>query len=281
MRLLELATFAAVAAAGALFVLLARRFPYNHGQPALRRGFWIDFVLYCFVQSYVLGLVIGRLIQALDARTGLSRLHLVGSWPILAQLAFFLVVHDLYIYLFHRLQHGWPVLWRVHEAHHSVPQVDWLSGVRSHALEILVNQTVEFAPIVLLGAAPQVAVLKGAVSAIWGMFIHSNVDVRLGRLQYLVNGPEMHRWHHADDPAAYGRNFATKLAIWDWLFGTAYFPDRGRRKAYRYGLSYVEYPERFPLDYLVQQAYAFRRSLGSGGGEPEAEAGPGSGTGAA
>jgi sterol desaturase/sphingolipid hydroxylase (fatty acid hydroxylase superfamily) len=111
---------------------------------------------------------------------------------------------------------------------------------------------------VLLGAAPQVAVLKGAVSAIWGMFIHSNVDVRLGALQYVINGPEMHRWHHAIDRAAYGKNFSTKLAVWDWIFGTAYFPDPARSKASGYGLDYAEYPEHFPVDYLVQQAYAFR-----------------------
>ena len=258
MSAVELGTLAAVVGAGGAFALLERRYPYNPGQRLLRRGFWIDLIEYGFVQSYVLGVVIGRLIAALDAHTGLSRLSLVGSWPVAAQLAFFVVTHDLYIYLFHRLQHRSLLLWRIHEAHHSVANVDWLSGVRSHVLEILINQTVEFAPIVLLGAAPQVAVLKGAVSAIWGMFIHSNLDVRLGKLQYLLNGPEMHRWHHAVDQAAYGKNFSTKLAVWDWMFGTAYFPDPAVRKAPRFGLSYAEYPERFPVDYVVQQAWAFR-----------------------
>ena len=258
MSAVERWTFAAVVGAGALFVFLERRYPYNRGQRLLRPGFWIDFLLYGFVQSYVLGIVIGRVIQALDAHTGLSRLALVASWPVLGQLAFFVVTHDLYIYLFHRLQHRSLLLWRIHEAHHSVANVDWLSGVRSHVLEILINQTVEFAPIVLLGAAPQVAVLKGAVSAIWGMFIHSNVDARLGPLRYVLNGPEMHRWHHAVVQEAYGKNFGTKLTIWDWMFRTAYCPPG--RKAPRYGLSYTEYPEHFPEDYFVQQAYAFRAS---------------------
>ena len=66
-------------------------------------------------------------------------------------MAFFFVVHDFYIYWFHRLQHRSAILWRIHEAHHATPEVDWLSGSRSHALEILINQTVEFAPIFLLG----------------------------------------------------------------------------------------------------------------------------------
>lgn len=271
MNYLELWTLAAVVAAGAGFTLLERWFPYNTGQKVLRTGFWIDIVLYCFVQSYVMGIIIGRVIQALDAHTGLSRLGLVGGWPLTAQLAFFVVTHDLYIYGFHRLQHRTPFLWRLHEAHHSVPQVDWLSGVRSHALEILINQTIEFAPIVLLGAPPAVAVLKGAISAIWGMLIHSNLDLRLGKLQYVINGPEMHRWHHATDPQAYDRNFSTKLALWDWLFGTAYFPDPAVRKAEAYGLSYVQYPEQFPLGYFVQQAYAFRRVVLASGDRSDAE----------
>jgi sterol desaturase/sphingolipid hydroxylase (fatty acid hydroxylase superfamily) len=173
----------------------------------------------------------------------------MGGWPVLAQVAFLVVTHDLYIYWFHRMQHRFPLLWRIHEAHHATADVDWLSGARSHALEILVNQTVEFAPILLLGAAPEVALIKGTVSALWGMYIHSNIDVRSGRLQWFVNGPEMHRWHHAIEIRD-GVNFATKFALWDWLFGTARALD-GRKPS---GFGIVE---PFPTGFLAQQAYAF------------------------
>lgn len=254
----ELASLAVVVLAALGFIAAERRKPYNPGQRTFRPGFWNDLLLYGLAQSYLLGLVIGRVIGLIDTHTGWSRLRVVTAWPILGQVVFFLVIHDLYIYLFHRLQHRSPRLWRLHEAHHSVKDVDWLSGVRSHSLEILINQTVEFTPIILLGAAPQVAVFKGAISAIWGMFIHSNLDVRLGPLQYLINGPEMHRWHHATDPAAFNKNFATKLAIWDWLFGTAFFPDPAARKAGDYGLADIEFPEQFPSGYFVQHALAFR-----------------------
>lgn len=263
--------FGATAAAAIAFIGLERVLPYNPGQAFARPGFWVDLVLYSFVQSWLLAVVIGRLIALLDAGSGLSRLSLVSRWPLPAQLAFFVVSHDLYIYLMHRAQHASPFLWRFHEAHHSVPQVDWLSGVRSHPVEILVNQTIEFAPIVLLGAAPEVAPIKGAVSAIWGMLIHSNLDLRLGPLRYLVNGPGMHRWHHADLAEAYGKNFATKLAIWDWLFGTAFLPDVKERKAKRYGLGY----EGFPRGYVSQVVRAFGPgpfSRRSGSGPIRAEA---------
>jgi sterol desaturase/sphingolipid hydroxylase (fatty acid hydroxylase superfamily) len=103
---------------------------------------------------------------------------------------------------------------------------------------------VEFAPIVLLGANPVIAIWKSVVSGLWGMFIHTNFDARMGRLQYLVNGPEMHRWHHADDPEAFESNYGTKFAFWDWVFGTAYFPDPHKQMAQSYGMGpgFEEYP---------------------------------------
>jgi sterol desaturase/sphingolipid hydroxylase (fatty acid hydroxylase superfamily) len=106
-------------------------------------------------------------------------------------------------------------------------------------------------PLILL-ADPEVAVIKGMVDAVWGMYIHSNIRVRTGRLQFVLNGPEMHRWHHASDVDAYDRNFSTKLAIWDWLFGTAWLP-RDRMPS-GYGLD----AEDFPTTYLMQQFYATR-----------------------
>jgi sterol desaturase/sphingolipid hydroxylase (fatty acid hydroxylase superfamily) len=242
----------AVLIAALLLVALERRLPYRAGQRLFRAGFWSDLLLYGLVQSYVLGWVINHVVDAIDRATGWSRLALVGGWPLGAQLAFFVVTHDLYIYGFHRLQHRVPLLWRIHEAHHSGRDVDWLSGARSHALEILVNQTIEFAPIVLLGAHPSVVTAKLAIDSVWGMYIHSNVDARPGWWSRILTGPELHRWHHATDPVDV--NFATKLAIWDWLFGTAHLPVG--RKPEGYGLTGVS---DFPRGYFRQQAAAFRR----------------------
>src|SRR5499427_1305168 len=187
----------AIVVSAVILIALERWRPYDPRQRLLRAGLWDDLLGYALVQSYLLGLLIARVTSWLDGATGLSRLHLVSAWPVAAQVLFFLVTHDLYIYLFHRLQHRSSLLWRIHEAHHSTGDVDWLSGSRSHALEILINQTIEFAPIVLLGAAPEVALIKVTIDALWGMYIHSNIDVRSGRLQWVLNGPEMHRWHHA------------------------------------------------------------------------------------
>jgi sterol desaturase/sphingolipid hydroxylase (fatty acid hydroxylase superfamily) len=247
----EILSPAIVLVAALVIIALERIFPYDRGQPVFRAGFFNDLVFYALVQSYLLGLVIDRIIIALDDASGLSRLHLVSDWPIGVQLAFFVVTHDLYIYLFHRLQHRVPLLWRIHEAHHSGRQVDWLSGARSHSLEILINQTIEFVPIVLLGAHPDVVFMKLALDSAWGMYIHSNIGARPTWLSRVLVGPELHRWHHATD--LIDVNFGTKLAFWDRLFGTAYLP--ADRKPSGYGLLEAGYPSGF----LAQQLFAFRR----------------------
>jgi sterol desaturase/sphingolipid hydroxylase (fatty acid hydroxylase superfamily) len=247
-----------IVASVGVFVVLERLLPYDPDEKVLRDGFWTDLLLYTFVQSYVLALLIAELTRRIDTAAGLSRLKLVSAWPLAAQVAFFVITHDLYIYLFHRLQHRSPWLWRLHEAHHSTRSVDWLAGSRSHALEILINQTIEFAPMVLLGASPDAMLIKGMIGAVWGMYIHANVGVRTGRLQWVINGPEAHRWHHAVDPDAHNKNFATKLAVWDRLFGTAWIPEN--RKPAGYGLTDVA----FPKGYVAQHLFAFR-PLESGG----------------
>ncbi len=165
------------------------------------------------------------------------------------QLVFFLFQHDFVVYWWHRYMHINKYLWRIHEPHHSGREVDQFSGSRAHVFEAIIMGTMEFAPMVLLGASPETIVYKGALDAVWGMYIHSNIDVRMGWLQKVINGPEMHRWHHCRD--VHNINFATKLAIWDWLFGTAYMPEG--KKPERYGID-VEWPGNL----VKQQMIAFR-----------------------
>ncbi|MEE9449339.1 MAG: sterol desaturase family protein, partial [Ignavibacteriaceae bacterium] len=245
----EITSTVIIVSAALLFIILERIFPYKRGQKIFREGFFDDFALYSIAQSYILGIIIfGYIIRFIDNSTGISRLNLFEDVPVWFQLLFFLITHDLYIYWMHRWQHKNKYLWRIHEAHHSPKKVDWLSGSRSHALEIFLNQTIEFLPIVLLGSPVEVIAYKAAISAVWGMHIHSNINLQTGNLQKIINGPEMHRWHHSTGKGR-NRNYATKFAFWDWIFGTAYLPDY---KPDEYGLKTY-----FPAHYFMQTIYAF------------------------
>lgn len=242
------ASFAIVG--GALVIIALERWrPYDK-QRLFRAGFASDLIWYALIQSAILSVVINGLVRLIDQATGASRHGLVSDWPFAAQLALFIVSHDFYIYWFHRAQHRFPLLWRLHEAHHSAREVDWLAGSRSHALEITINQTIEVAAMVLLGASVEVMLWKGVISVVWGMWIHANIDVRSGWLQYVINGPEVHRWHHAIEYKPPGKNFGTKFAFWDYLFGTV---DRPANKPSGYGLS-----DPYPSGFFAQQLFAFR-----------------------
>lgn len=74
-------------------------------------------------------------------------------------------------------------------------------------------------------------------------------------MKYLFNHPEMHIWHHSHDlpeDRRFGINFGLTLAIWDFIFGTAYIPHNG--KEIKLGFPGVE---SFPDNFISQTAYGF------------------------
>jgi sterol desaturase/sphingolipid hydroxylase (fatty acid hydroxylase superfamily) len=238
-----------------VIVTLERFFPYKAGLSFFRKGFWIDFVWYTLIQSFFLKILIfDWIIAPLKTSLGLAESGYLSFLPIPVLLVLFLITHDFYIYWFHRFQHSNRWLWRTHEAHHSVEEVDWLAGSRSHMAEILINQTIEFLPIFFLldvETAAVVVPLKALMDALWGQFIHANIKIKWGKWGYIINGPELHLWHHADHPEVYHANFSTKFSVWDWLFGTAWRPGFPPS---RYGVWY-----RFPRDWFAQHVFSFYR----------------------
>ncbi len=240
----------------AFFSIIERFYPYNQKLPYFRKGYWIDLIWYTFIQSFFLKILIFDLIIApTKTALGLSEMGYISHWPIWLLVIFFIITHDFYIYWFHRLQHSNKWFWRTHEAHHSVEHVDWLAGSRSHIVEIIINQTIEFAPIFFLldnETAAIVVPIKALSDALFGQFIHANLKVNLGKLGYIINGPTMHQWHHAEHIEVYHANFATKFSFFDWIFGTAYAPEN--KKPEKYGLWYE-----FPRGWFMQHVFSVYR----------------------
>lgn len=246
-----------ILACWAVFIIAWERIsPYRKGLPFFREGFWVDLVWYTIIQSYFLKIVIfDYIIMPVQKSFDWSHIQFVSQWPIAVQVLFFLVTHDLYIYLFHRFQHSSKFFWRTHEAHHSGKQIDFLSGSRSHIVEILINQTIEFAPIIILGADPMVVPIKAMLDAMFGMFIHANINVKMGKLKYFFNSPELHLWHHANYQEVFHANFSTKFSVWDHLFGTVYDPGFAPgNEPENWGLHYD-----YPKDYFLQHAFSVKR----------------------
>jgi sterol desaturase/sphingolipid hydroxylase (fatty acid hydroxylase superfamily) len=219
-----------------LFVLVVpfeRLFP-RHCQPLRRPGLGTD-LAYALAQPLltVVGLVVGLGIGVLSLAwvPGLVLRPLVAAVGPAPRIVLGFLLFDLAAYWVHRWSHEVPFLWRFHMVHHSSQHLDWISGLRSHPLDgALIGVPVAF----LLGAGftPQVAALPAALLLILGIFAHANVRWRWRPLQRIVQTPEMHHWHHADDPAAHNRNYTGLLPLWDMLFGTFYLPPDRRPEVY-------------------------------------------------
>lgn len=165
------------------------------------------------------------------------------AWPVAVQVIVMMLAADFARYWLHRAMHALRPLWRLHAVHHVPDKLYWLNVGRFHPLEKALQYLLDAAPFVLLGVSPEVLSLYFVFYAINGFFQHSNCRVRLGWLNALVAGPELHRWHHAKPPQTCDVNFGNNLIVWDLLFGTRYLPRR--RSVRRLGIAGWSVPTGF------------------------------------
>ena len=135
-----------------------------------------------------------------------------------AEVAVGLLLFELGGYVYHRLAHAVPALWRLHEIHHSSETMDWLASFRQHPLEVVLVTLAQNAPLVLLGVplGAHATVLVGLKLAT--VFVHSNIRVPIGPLRFVVATPRFHHRHHQRGGAV--ANFASFLPFIDLLFGS-------------------------------------------------------------
>jgi sterol desaturase/sphingolipid hydroxylase (fatty acid hydroxylase superfamily) len=178
--------------------------------------------------------------------------------PMIAQLFLALAIAEFGGYWGHRLMHERPLLFRVHAVHHSAHRIYFMTAARNHAAEVIFLATLALFPLLILGAGEVVIGLVAGFSGIHYMLQHANIDIRLGPVNYIINGPEMHRFHHSRDLSEANANYSGVLLLWDWVFGTIFRPAPGNAPPIDVGLT--DMPA-FPQGFWGQLASPFRRSL--------------------
>ena len=84
---------------------------------------------------------------------------------------------DFVRYAVHWAEHHVPILWRMHQVHHSDPDFDLSTGARVHPLETVLVQGATLAAVALL-APPVAAVLAvELVTCFQVFFAHANVSM--------------------------------------------------------------------------------------------------------
>ena len=147
----------------------------------------------------------------------------VLSWPgwIEGLLAFLIL--DFAIYLQHVITHAVPLLWRLHQVHHTDLDVDLTTGIRFHPIEIVLSALYKAAIVTVLGIDPWIVILFEAVLNASAVYTHGNVRVpeRLdAMLRWAFCTPDMHRVHHSVIPEETNSNFGFFLSVWDRACGT-------------------------------------------------------------
>ena len=248
------------------FFLLELVKPWNEQQARFRKDFWLDF-FYMFFNFFLFSLVIYNAasnVVVLFFNKALSSIGItnlvaleVMSWPIWAHLLLGFLVRDFVQWNVHRLLHRVPALWEFHKVHHSVEEMGFAAHLRYHWMETIVYRSIEYIPLALIGIGLRDFFIIHIFTLAVGHFNHSNIRVNLGPLKYILNNPQMHKWHHAYHipvQRRYGVNFGITLSLWDYLFGTNYIPYDG--KEIRLGFPGVE---RFPQTFWKQLTYGFSR----------------------
>ncbi len=213
---------------------LERVFQRKPAQEIVRADFVQDLFWLVFNTQYVswgIAIVTVHLATWFDVtflHLGLPRpesIALLSSWPLWGQFLVFYVFRDFLEWNVHRLLHRVPWLWRFHKLHHSIEQLDWLSTFRAHWSEAIIYKVITYLPLVILGVDSRVIFAILVTSLFIQELIHANLAWTFGPFRFLITSPRFHAWHH--DVKLYGKsgqNFAIDLPIWDWIFGTAYWP---------------------------------------------------------
>ena len=242
-----LATYLPVTIGTLLIIWLEVRMPYRvswkpSGKEVAEDSAFLALVHVVWPKLLSIGVAFA-LFELWTGRDWLSYAIWPREWPIPLQAIAMALVVDSTRYWLHRISHEWEPLWRFHAVHHSPHRLYTLNVGRFHPIDKSLQFLLDALPFIVMGVPSAVLSLYFVFYAVNGFFQHSNVDVKLGLLNYLMSGPELHRWHHSMIKEESNHNYGNHLIVWDWLFGTRYLPSD--REVEELGLINRRYPTGF------------------------------------
>lgn len=254
-----LASYLAVLAGAALITLHEIKLPYREAWKPAVGEVGVDAVFMVAVQVMLPYLLSISVVIALSEFLQSKGVVVAQIWPqnlpVWLQAGLMLLAADFPRYWLHRAFHKLKFMWRFHAVHHSPHRLYWLNVGRFHPIEKAIQYAVDALPFILLGVSKEVLAAYFVFYAINGFFQHSNCRIRLGPLNYVVSGPELHRWHHSKAASESDNNFGNNLIVWDLLFGTRFLP-KGRQVG---SLGLLN--RKYPMGFITQMKSPFVSDL--------------------
>lgn len=260
-RMLLVYAFAFVVSFG-LFSLLSQLYPNVRGQKLLRTGIRVDAiywflipVIYVQISQWALvAISFVFFVNVLEARQFTQHgLELFVHIPLVIQFFISILLMNLVEYGSHRVFHG-RTLWKFHAIHHAPEELDWLSGVRLHPVNMLAHSILAGTLVFALGFSPIIYVLRFPFDVFYAGMVHANLNWTFGPLRYIFASPVFHRFHHTSPKDGGERNFAPNFSFIDVIFGTFYMPEG--RIPETFGVI-----EKVPETFWGQLAYPFRKNI--------------------
>jgi len=256
---LIVATYVPVTVTALLIIYLEYSNPYRGPWQPSRQEIAIDGIYMVLIQillprllGFGVSLMLLYAFQSSEFQLAIPWPH---DWSVISQAVLMLLVADFFRYWLHRLSHNWKPLWQLHAIHHSPHKLYWLNVNRFHPIEKVIQYLFDVLPFILLEVTDEVLALYFVFYAINGFFQHCNIDLRMGILNLIISGPQLHRWHHSVEIQESNTNYGNNLIVWDLLFRTWFLP--GARDVGVLGLINREYP----LDFLSQLKTPFVKGL--------------------
>jgi sterol desaturase/sphingolipid hydroxylase (fatty acid hydroxylase superfamily) len=233
----------------------------RHPSSRLDLRLWIINTI-VFASAYGM-LAIGSLLwrnATLSLTASVFGLHEPDVWPLWAILTIAtlleLLAYEFGYWISHYLFHAIPALWEFHKVHHSAEVLTTLTEMRTHPVEIIAFMNV-------IGLCT--GIVLGAMTYLFGAgvrpftLLNANVVlmlfiVTIGHLRHshmwiaftglagrLFQSPAHHQIHHSDQPRHFNKNLGFALAVWDWLFGTLYIPDKYEKITFGIGAEHIHF----------------------------------------
>lgn len=233
--------------------------PWRAVSEQLTRRWW-NHALLVGIAAGVSAFVYRASVVAVAVAVANSKFGLLNRpWlPLAARWILGFVLLDLVRYGLHRAFHSVPLLWRVHQVHHSDPDVDLSTGLRNHPLETIAAQGALCLTIAVLAPPPSAVLAMELVALLQAVFSHANANlpVWMERLVgTLVVTPRMHRVHHSEEMREQNANLGEVFPWWDHVFGTYLARPAAGFDDMRFGLEGSQNPTCAGLLFMLTQPF--------------------------
>jgi len=207
----------------AVYIALERIVPYQHRWSMTLKSF-INDLKYLATNGATVGIF--SMLLGIFAISSAGQVEGIASnWPFMMQLIVMTVIFEALQYGLHRYEHEGRgtfgnFMWRIHSAHHLPDKVYIMMHVAGHPINaILVQGIIIVVPIWIMGYSELAVTVFLMINSMHGLLSHFNVDARIGFMNYVFIGPELHRYHHSAKVSE-GKNYGATISLFDLLFGT-------------------------------------------------------------